>query len=468
MAAKLTLIQPRHIYAPDFKEKQLGHIYMPTSLIAIASVLKKTGIQVSLYDENIDMFDWHSNIIGINLLGAPYIPCAIDYLKKLNDKFGENNYRLVIGGQVVNGLTKEQFFSLFGKNAINGNNIHELASLFGLRAEQFSPVEKISFIDGYNLLDDNNFRLYLQTEAGFYLSQGCKYSCTFCGASRSRINPITNQKERCVEQYRDIDMAVKDIEFLIQKSLQFDIHELNFYLSNLDLFQTPDCLSKFADKLLLLKEKYLNFDIHFRALATVKSFLDVHKNCPELLFKLVKVGLNKIGFGVDGASPIVWKKTKKPHTKSACINAIKVIKETYGIIPEILMVFGYDEFDNEETLKLTLDFAHQMNDIYGAIPRPHVAKDVLPGSDNWYKKEYAEKVNCLINNPNLFVNLDFTALPSEITHANERFRELTAKYYLEMCAMSDSLTQYVKPISQEMSDSELQDVVKFNLERYDF
>jgi hypothetical protein len=344
----------------------------------------------------------------------------------------------------------------------------ELAVFFGLDIDRFIPVEKISHIEGYSLIKPDNFSLYLHNEFGFYLSQGCKYACTFCGASRSRINPIAGQQEKCIEKYRDIDIAIKDIEFLIQKAIELNINELKLYLSNLDLFQTPDLLSDFTDDLLLLRSKYVGFDIHFRALATVTSFLKVHHDIPELITKLVKAGLYRIGFGIDGASPYIWKRTKKPHTKSGCINAIKIIKEEYGITPEILMVFGYDEFDNKETLKLALDFAYQMNTQYGALPRPHVAKDVIPGSDNWYRNEYAGKIKHLINNPELFVNLDFTALPSEITHSDEDIRNLTAEYYMNMCMMPDSLTQYVKPICSGMSDIELQGIRNFNLERYDF
>jgi hypothetical protein len=77
------------------------------------------------------------------------------------------------------------------------------------------------------------------------------------------------------------------------------------------------------------------------------------------------------------------------------ISAIKIIKEQYGITPEILMVFGYNEFDNEESLKLALEFTCQMNAKYGALPRPHVAKDFIPGSDNWHKPEYTERVKYL-------------------------------------------------------------------------
>jgi len=463
----IVLIQPRHTFAPSFEEKKIGHVYLPTSLISVASILINSGNQVSFIDENIDKYDFKNNIVGINLLGAPYIPTAIEFSQKMRNKFGDN-YHLLIGGQVIDGLTKEQFSLLFGKNAINGNNTKELSTFFGLKHNDLLPVEKISFVDGYNLITHYNFKLYLKNELGFYLSQGCKYSCTFCGAKRNKINVKTNLREKCVEKYRNIDIAIKDIEFLVQKAIYYNIHELHMYLSNLDLFQSPHFLSEFVDRLLLLESRYIGFQINFRALATVTSFLKVHETCPELLLKLIKSGLYRIGFGVDGASPIVWKKTKKPHTKSGCINAIKIIKEQYGITPEILMVFGYDEFDTEKTLKLALEFAYQMNVKYGAIPRPHVAKDFIPGSDNWNSPEYSDRVKALINNPDLFLNLDFTSLPSEITHTDEKFRCLISKYYMDMCSMPDSLTQYIKPINIGMSDRELFQIKEFNLGRYDF
>ena len=110
----------------------------------------------------------------------------------------------------------------------------------------------------------------------------------------------------------------------------------------------------------------------------------------------------------------------------------------------------------------------QMNTEYGALPRPHVAKDFIPGSDNWDRPEYSERVKYLINNPDFFINLDFTSLPSEITHIDENFRKLTSKYYMDMCAMPDSLTQYIRPINQGMSDKDLFQIKVFNSERYDF
>ena len=48
----ILLLQPRHIYAPpNFDE--FGHIYMPISLIASASLIMKLGVDVRIVDENI-------------------------------------------------------------------------------------------------------------------------------------------------------------------------------------------------------------------------------------------------------------------------------------------------------------------------------------------------------------------------------------------------------------------------------
>jgi hypothetical protein len=113
---KILLVQPRHNYAPRFNENKLGHIYMPTSLLTIAAILDKTGIETIIIDENISQTDFNHNIVGINLLGAPYIPLAIEIEKKLQKKYG-NNFRLLLGGQVVSGLSKTDFNSLFSKQS---------------------------------------------------------------------------------------------------------------------------------------------------------------------------------------------------------------------------------------------------------------------------------------------------------------------------------------------------------------
>ena len=272
---RILLVQPRHIYAPPKSKKKNGHIYMPTSLLTIAAILNEIGIRVKIVDENISDFDFDENIIGINLLGAPYIPYAISIEKKLNMKYG-NDYRLLIGGQIVSGLSKIDLKNLFSSKTLNGNLSKTINEVFYIDEKKIPKKENISLIKVYDQIDPEMLKLYLSNEFGFYLSQGCKYTCSFCAAQRT-INIKTNKK-RIVEQYRNIDIALNDFEYLINKAIHFKILNIRVYLSNLDLFQNPLMLFAFAEGVVKIKKKYPNLAIKLRGLSTSRSFLRANKD----------------------------------------------------------------------------------------------------------------------------------------------------------------------------------------------
>lgn len=462
----ITLIQPRHIYAPEPSNEKLGHIYMPTSLLAAAAILLNAGLEISILDENIETHSFDNNALGINLLGAPYIPTAIQYAKSLKRKY-DRDFVLILGGQTVSGLSDNQLSQLFGPNVLNGNKTDVLSKAFSIAKQNFQEIEGLSLIPAYSQLSDEYMRLYLKHEFGFYLSQGCKYACSFCAATRSSYDPITKKLTRIKELYRNLDIAYRDLEYLILKAQSFGISGVQLYLSNLDLFQNPSTLNQFAEKVIQLKGNYHNFSINQRALSTVRSFLHTHKSNPNVIVRMIEAGLHRVGFGIDGATPKIWKETRKPQTKSECIQAIAIAKEVYGLTPETLMVFGYNELENKTSLQLAYEFARDMYEKYGALPRPHVAKDIVPGNDGWNDKQNEHRVNQFIHSSMLFQNLDFTALPSPYTHPNNQFRELVTKYYLKICHLPPSLTQYVKPESPSLSKNELNEIRMFNMKRYD-
>lgn len=231
---------------------------MPTSLIAAASIFIELNIDVEIVDENLKMLEFNHYIVGLNLLGAPYIKSAIDIEKKLFEKFN-NNFKLLIGGQVVSGLDIIDMNNLFSKNTINGNSNEQLSKLLEIPENKIPKIENISFKKAYDKISDNNLKLYLQNEISFYLSQGCKYSCSFCAANRSFINSQTKIKNKNSEIYRDISIAIDDFEYLVNKAISFNIFNLKIYLSNLDLFQNPLKLVQFAEGIINFKKNIQMF-----------------------------------------------------------------------------------------------------------------------------------------------------------------------------------------------------------------
>ncbi len=462
---KILLIQPRHIYAPPFSEKKLGHIYMPTSLFTVASILKEAGVEIEIVDENISEANLNHNIVGINLLGAPYIPIAINIEQKLIRKFG-TSFQLLLGGQVVSGLSEIDMKSLFSPQTLNGNLIKTLSDVFDINESKFPKKENVSLQTIYELLGDDILKLYLSNEFGFYLSQGCKHSCSFCGALRTIT--IGERKQLVTEKYRDINIALSDFEYLLNKAKEFKIRKLQVYLSNLDLFQNPLQLFPFAEGVAKIKSKFPSVEIKLRGLSNSRSFLQTHIKHPDVIEMMVKAGLEQIGFGIDGATPKVYKETRKPQNVQESLDTIDICRTEYNITPETLMVFGHNNIEDEEALKLDVKFCADMKIQFGAVPRPHIAKDMVPGNDGWMNTNNEKVRKEFYANPMLFQNLDFTAVPSPITHPNSNFRELVTKYYRMVCELpTPVLTQLVLAELPNMSDDELAFVRLHNKERYD-
>lgn len=464
---QIDLIQPRHSYAPPASEERVGHVYMPTSLFTAGARLLNAGVEVHFRDENLHPRNVSSRYVGVNLLGAPYI----SEVMKLQDKIADEtrgDITFFVGGQVVSGLNPHQLKRLFGTSTYNGNDDRELVKILGVSENLLPRPEQTSLILAYELLDKEAMKEYLKREFSLYVSQGCKFACDFCAAVRTYKDPATSQVIKVKESYRDPIVIQEDLDYLVQKAKEFDLDSLQMYMSNLDVFQTPKELLRFANAVQEVKQSHQGFTFSFRGLATVDSFLRARNSNRKSIEKLVEAGFNTVGFGVDGMTPEVWNAVKKSHnSEDKCLEAIRSAKKDFGITPEILMVFGHDGVDTEHTLKLAYEFTIDMVNNYGAVPRPHVAKAFIPGNDGWRSPKHSNQVEALLQHPEAFQSLDFTALPSPLTHPKEALRELVTDYFLRICNIPGNTTLSVKPITPNISPEEVNAVKKFNEGRYD-
>ena len=463
----IDLIQPRHNYAPPANQDKLGHIYLPTSLLTIGSRLLNAGVEVKFHDENLRRRDISFNYVGSNLLGAPYISNVMKLQADIVDEAGED-VTFFVGGQVVSGLSSNQLRRLFGRSTHNGNSDRGLSAILGVDEKLLIAPESTSLIPAYERIDNETIKEYLSREFSFYVSQGCKFACDFCAAVRTSRDLATGELTKVKELYRSPEIIQKDLGYLVKRAKSVGLDSLQIYMSNLDVFQTPSELLRFTNAIKAVRRENPGFKISLRALATVDSYLRTRNTSPQSIEALVEAGFNTAGFGVDGMTPEVWNAVKKGHnSEDKCLEAIRSAKEDFGIIPEILMVFGHDGVDTEITLKLAYEFTLDMVHRFGAVPRPHVAKAFIPGNDGWRSPEHAHQIEALMQHPESFQSLDFTALPSPLTHPNDRLRELATDYFLKICNISGNTTLYVKPITPEMSSREIDEVKKFNLGRYD-
>ncbi|MDD2870784.1 MAG: radical SAM protein [Candidatus Gracilibacteria bacterium] len=464
----ITLIQPRHNYAP---QEGFGHIYLSAPLLSFkARLLKVLGnTKIDYLDANFSAPDYSKldGIVGINLVGAPYIPEVLKIIEKLND-----DVDIILGGQIISSLTEEEFYKIFNqkrKRVINGNIDKNIEDLFGLEIGILPKVENINLIKSYQDIQGEQMKLYLEREFSLYLSQGCKYNCSFCQAVKG-----------VPEIYRDFDMLKQELIYLSNRAKSLGIHTLKFYLSNLDILQTPNNFEKYLYTISeVIDNTGIKFD--FRGLCGVESFLDVYNNNYDLLIKAKNLGLTSIGFGIDGATPEVWKSIGKGQNykslgKEKVFNeqekSLEVIKLTseLGITPETLMVFGHPG-ETDESLKLAYEFSKEMYEKYGSIPRPHISKTIIPGAKAWYEKQNQDIVNSFIENPEYFQALDYTALPSELTHSDTNLRRLARKWYKKICNLDPiNSTKYIipdTPVYREIAYRLGKTITELNLGKFD-
>ncbi|MDP2642488.1 MAG: radical SAM protein [Candidatus Peregrinibacteria bacterium] len=449
----IDLVQPRHDYAPPFESGEQGHIYMPTSMQTVAARLEHVGVETRIFDENFRKARLTSNITGINLVGAPYIPEAIELQRRIRgERAGDGKF--LLGGKVISGLKPDEFTQLFGTDSSNGNIDTMLTT--NLRIQGVLPQkEDVSLIGIYEKIDDDDMREYLSREFGFYLSQGCNQACSFCAADKE-------QRER----YRNIDIAIKDLNYLIQRAKKLGINKLSMYLSNLDLFQSPEMLYNFSQEIKRLKEENPRFEIETRGLSRVTSFLSAAKKHEEWVHAIRASGLTTVGFGVDGFDDLVFRLTRKNQTIDECERAVRTSRQDFGITPEILMVFGHYGADTVETLSAAYRFTVEMMEKYGAIPRPHISKSFTPGNEGWLNPDQHPKkaIDQLIQDPKMFQVLDFTTLASELTHPDQVIRDTVNGYYLKICKLSPLSTQWTSPqgIDETIEENKARNMGKYD------
>lgn len=463
---KIDLIQPRHSYAPPPEKTPQGHVYLNSSLMSAGSRLIQAGADVQFHDENLRPREINSNLVGINLIGAPYVPGAIKIQEETRRV--STDVHFLIGGRVASGFTPQQFQRLFGTDSSNGNIDHLLAKHLGVSPHAILPAEESTLIPALETISDEDMREYLSREFSFYTSQGCKFACDFCAAVRTGKDPLTGKVVHVKEVYRNLEAAQEELEYLMTRAEKLGLHKLSFYMTNLDVFQTPKKLLELARMVKNVRAQHPGMQLEMRGLATVDSFLRARDTLPTSITELMEAGYTTTGFGIDGSTPEVWKALHKgQNTPDKCLEAIRSSREDFNMTPEILMVFGHAGIDTKESLELAVDFTRDMVDQYGAIPRPHIAKGFVPGNNGWYDPQLQPVIEQLMQDPESFQTLDFTALPSTLTHPDPELRRIATECYLEICAMPQNTTLPIIPITPELTAEQRGAVRAENEGKYD-
>ena len=236
---QVVLVEQRYPYGKN-------SIYMPTAVIVVAAQLIAAGHSVEIVDFNIDnpedvrvtsLFG-KADIIGVAVIGAPYIPQTIELCRRFAVQFPKK--QVMVGGQVISRLSAVQFARLFvWTNAIRIGSVADYTLLFGNVPEPYL----VSLIPVYRKMGER-LKLYLRREFPLWFSQGCAFNCDeFCTAERNQV-----------EQFHSLKNFQEGIEYLVATAKQMGLPRLGCYASSLDFFQNPATVEKYLKVMAVVRK----------------------------------------------------------------------------------------------------------------------------------------------------------------------------------------------------------------------
>lgn len=379
MIKKVLFVNPYPYYAKGINE---ATIYPPLGLAYLAAMLEKHNYSCKIIDANVLQMP-NDEVLKIIEQDSPDLVCisinistakaGIALSKEVKTKF---NKKTILGGvqastvpervlqqslaeAVIIGESEETFLELVNKDC----NPEGMAGLAYLKDNKLVTTEKRPLIKNlddlpwpaYHLLP--NLKLYKSRSRGspvapVFTSRGCPYQCIFCSSSSKKSVFGAAFRTRSPEN------VVGEIEYLIKNFgvQQIDVLDDNF---TLDMERT----NKICDLLIEKKIKvFINLQNGVRA-----DRLD-----RELVFKLKKAGVYKLGIGIESGHPEIVKNIKKSLDLEQVKRAIKWCREA-GIVVYGFFMFGHPGED-ETTMQRTIDFAIEANphiaNFGGTVPLP--------------------------------------------------------------------------------------------------
>ena len=411
---RMTLVQPRYPHGGAGKRQT----YLAANLMNLGSRLMHVGIEVDFIDLN--RTSWkqakssfiQSSFIGFTALGPPYIPRIIEMIRVLR-ALGFNQ-KILVGGEGVARVRRPHFNQWFeGLDVIQITCDYDLEVACGIKQDSLPNAYQTSMVPMLRQLSTAEAEAYFSTEFPLFLSQGCKFSCEFCSASKGRT-----------EQYRTEETLAEEIEVICQFLHRFGRKHLQAYLTNLDGFQTPDKLEKCLQVIKKICSTH-SITPHLRCLATSRcTFLACQKD-PNLPKRLRELGLEIVAFGVDGGDEETWKRQRKLHNSLSEIQTVCQYMTEAGIAVELLMVIG---FDSDGPRALWRDLKYSLQQAWkGRIIRPYLAKSQTP-SGRW--PENNQQVRAFLRDASLLTRLDYAMIGSRHTHPRFLQRMMVNAVYL--------------------------------------
>jgi radical SAM superfamily enzyme len=424
MKKNILLIQPRSAWG--------NHIYLVNGLLATATRLALAGFTYTIKDLNIDdeisqEEIKNADLIGISVLGSPYIPQAIKLAKNLRERGYDG--RFFLGGPILENISLEDWQKLFQSN--NLENVTPIQHEVDLKIElgilnNVPMINDCSIGKAIEALPEYMQRAYFEKEFCIFTSDGCIFNCTFCGAHKNRKETFRNPK---VFREEMATIAKVVLKYAGPKP------KYEIYLSTLDGLQNRETMEK---TLTIIREEFdkVGVFVPLRFLATSKYTSMALKSDPTILKRWYELGVRCIGIGVDGDDEETWNQLRKNHNDRDEIRLALTGIQDAGMVAEAFMIFGGPTEKPEATAKAVLACKNLSKQ--GVKVRPYFMKLRTPKIWDQATKHTKEEeearffIDPFLENLDLFYHLEYAMLGSKLTNKDPEQRNRVNAAFLDV------------------------------------
>lgn len=368
------------LFINPFPSKAVGinqaTVIPPLGAGYIAALLEREGFNCKIIDANVQKIDNKELLQEINRISPSFVgltlniitsPPGIEISQML--KLERQDIYVIVGGPnptaspentlqrsnadlIVLGegeLTTLEIMRTWRNNGkVKKFPLHHIKGIMfrDQEKEEFvytPPRERIKDLDSipppaYHLFPDLMlYKSRARTPPVGYLltTRGCPYQCIYCNKSVFG-NKVTMLSPRRV---------LEDIDFLVKK----------YHIRQIDILDDLFTINKNRTNEILdsLIERNYKLDINFQ------NGIRIEKMDKDIIKKMKRAGVFKIGIGVESGDPQVLKNIKKK------LNLDKVLEVTRWFKNEGILVYGFFIFglpgDTVQTMQRTIDFAKKMD-----------------------------------------------------------------------------------------------------------
>lgn len=334
----------------DGKTYKQRDILTPYHLLSLASYMEKHGIEVKIFDAEVDLMtqeklalailEWNPDFVGITTT-TPDINLDFQVCRLIKE--AKSSIITVFGGPHSSAIPDDVASNSNVDYVVVGDGESALLDIIYGRYSNgddciiYSKPQDVSSLPmpAHHLIDYNKYKFSdphhgrVRT-ASIMSARGCPFECNFCFHNRN-------------VRYRNVDDFISEIEYLyaVKGVRYFYIYDDTFFIKKIRI-------SQIAKR---IKDLQIS-DAYFQCLTRGNTIY------PDLLDELRAVNLVRVSMGIESGSDQTLIDAHKGVSKADYINACKVLYST-DIETRGSFIIGHP-YDNRESVLETIQFSKDL------------------------------------------------------------------------------------------------------------